>query len=396
MSIERKRISPFYIAWDVLDTIVGKKSAVDLPRLHCDTMDKAHDFLAQYGFDLNQPGQREEIDELLLQARTFALNELAPDPEGRQPPLQIPKEIAEEEDARQLMVMATVRSGEVQRWACTVLSVMHTITHVNNDLAGYFFQQIQEQILQRIKRFTHEEHDGTVYLGTSRFGIPLHLLEIRTRKSFTSTVLKLLHKPENTTADIFDRIGVRIVTMKKLGVIMALKFFVDRNLVAYPNIKTSRSRNTLINLEYFRQEMDKIIPLYNRGDLSAAKFRELGEMILEGEGARQVVSLKDLKNRNAFSSTAYNSIQFTARQLVRVPNPILFNFQMDQKEDVQNEANSSAPLPPNEFKFFFPFEIQILDKQSYLESRQGRASHEVYKLRQIQAIRKRLFRSLIQ
>ena len=40
--------------------------------------------------------------------------------------------------------------------------------------------------------------------------------------------------------------------------------------------------------------------------------------------------------------------------------------------------------------FFFPFEIQLMDRQSYLNTQEGLASHGEYKKRQKKAIRKRI------
>jgi uncharacterized protein (TIGR04562 family) len=41
--------------------------------------------------------------------------------------------------------------------------------------------------------------------------------------------------------------------------------------------------------------------------------------------------------------------------------------------------------------FFFPFEIQLMDRKSFLDTREGLASHDEYKKRQKQAIRERVF-----
>lgn len=47
--------------------------------------------------------------------------------------------------------------------------------------------------------------------------------------------------------------------------------------------------------------------------------------------------------------------------------------------------------PASDIRFLFPFELQILDQPSYELSRSGLASHQVYKERQRQRVKERLF-----
>ncbi len=48
-----------------------------------------------------------------------------------------------------------------------------------------------------------------------------------------------------------------------------------------------------------------------------------------------------------------------------------------------------------EINFFFPYEVQILDRESYERSRSGRASHATYKERQRQAVKERIWGDLL-
>jgi hypothetical protein len=48
-----------------------------------------------------------------------------------------------------------------------------------------------------------------------------------------------------------------------------------------------------------------------------------------------------------------------------------------------------------EVRFFFPYEVQIMDADAYERSRSGLASHEVYKARQRHAVKRRLWGSRI-
>ncbi len=46
--------------------------------------------------------------------------------------------------------------------------------------------------------------------------------------------------------------------------------------------------------------------------------------------------------------------------------------------------------------FFYPFEVQITDLESYQKNTEGEASHDIYKKQQLQTAIQRLFRPIIQ
>ena len=90
-------------------------------------------------------------------------------------------------------------------------------------------------------------------------------------------------------------------------------------------------------------------------------------------------------------------------QQIRVPNPYLGGVG-NMLNAVDRRAPPGAKLMAralhkagmhSEVKFFFPYEIQVLDKASFVESRSGRASHAVYKARQRFSVKKRLFGNAI-
>lgn len=86
------------------------------------------------------------------------------------------------------------------------------------------------------------------------------------------------------------------------------------------------------------------------------------------------ITRKIIKESNPHSSTQYTSIQLTARQMIVIQDPFNFNIS---------------------YRFFFPFEIQILDWESYMESRTGRASHNEYKKSQTTAVRNRVLGNVL-
>ncbi|MFT7621759.1 MAG: hypothetical protein ACI9WU_000924, partial [Myxococcota bacterium] len=75
---------------------------------------------------------------------------------------------------------------------------------------------------------------------------------------------------------------------------------------------------------------------------------------------------------NPHSASEYHSIQVTCRRLVRIPS-----------------------LNAGELRFFFPYEIQIMDAPSWEQTRSGRASHSDYKGRQRATVKRRVLRELL-
>ena len=224
----------------------------------------------------------------------------------------------------------------------------------------------------------HTDPAGDVYLGNDESGIRLYMLDIKTQKSYDSLLLKLLHKSENVGADIFDRIGFRFVTFSKFEALQALKFL-RKSVIAFPNIKSSRTRNTLIDIDRYHQALDKLVEQHKQGQLSAEDLHQLAVNLAESKEFYPHIDKNELRERNVYSSTEYTSLQMTCRQLVRVMGPPI------------SGGGPAARQGLVEYRFFFPYEIQVLDKASYIESRRGRASHAEYKRSQLRAARQRIF-----
>ncbi|MEO0336794.1 MAG: hypothetical protein AAF202_10385 [Pseudomonadota bacterium] len=72
---------------------------------------------------------------------------------------------------------------------------------------------------------------------------------------------------------------------------------------------------------------------------------------------------------NQFSSQDYRFIKFITRKLIRIP--------------AGNEESSP-------FSFFYPYEVQIVDYETYLQNLSGGASHAEYKKRQKRKARMRV------
>lgn len=361
--------------YELFNVVFSQESFLDIGRLNLHTREDALDYIKNYGYDLNDPVVKQKVTSTLAEAKKFISSYLLEDPEGKDPRLAIPPEILYNEDVIDFMIMASEKARSLlQSWACAILRVAHTITHVENDLAKNFMPGIKRQIFSRFMEHLHVTRDHEYVLGNGENRIRLKMFEMKNEKSRESTIMKLLHKRENVTADIFDRIGVRIVTYNKLDVILVLKYFTYQHVISFANVKPSRTRNNLINVPRFLEGIEEL----KGHDLSSWKEDDVAEFLeryLEiPPDQKEEKTGKLIREHNIYSSTMYSSVQLTSRQLIRIKDP--FN-------------------PTIEYKFFFPFELQILDEDSYIESRGGRASHEEYKKSQTTAVRKRVLKNVI-
>ncbi len=375
---EMYNFEDLYADEETLNIVLGGLNAVDLPKLNTTDQESARNLLVNYGFDPEISDQHRALEKLRFDAVHFIEKRLLQDPDNPSERMEIPEYIRFERDVTRLMVMASTNENGHGRWACAILRIMHTLTHISNDLSTNFFPSIQKIILDRVLDFVHTDPAGDVYLGTDENGIRLYMLDIKTQKSFDSLLLKLLHKSDNVGADIFDRIGFRFVTFSKFEALQALKYL-RKHIFAFPNIKTSRTRNTLIDIPRYHQALNKLLEQHKQGLMSAEDVRQLAINLAESNEFHPQIDKAELRERNVYSSTEYTSLQMTCRQLIRVQGPPISSFSPDVKDGLV------------EYRFFFPYELQILDKSSYIESRRGRASHAEYKRSQLRAARKRIF-----
>jgi len=400
--MNRSFFKPYDFRWDVLDIIIGGKSSIDSQHgLQIHTLDEAERFLMSYGLDLTNPIESAEtlghFHEALNFIRRYFL--FPENQDGLK--IEIPRKILELTNVRELFLMASLSfpsqsndsSGVfLGNWACALLKVMHTIAHVDQDLRSVYFVDIQKQILDRFYREIHRDETGRLYLGENDdpTRVELHSFETKPKKSRDSTLLKLLHKSENVAEDIFDRVGIRFVTLTPLGALRVIKYLKDHMIVMPPNIKPSRSRNTLIDLEAFRMKLGQLTLRLERNELTDQQYHD--------EVKLAATSLHH-DHANPHSSEFYRSIQFTARQLIKLRNP-LFDDMKELKGIFKAQGLPEAAAKviervdmkylQKEIRFFYPYEVQVVDVASHEENEKGRSAHSEYKKAQLHTAMKRV------
>ena len=341
--------------------MIGGESAIDVPTLHLHSNKAAEAFINCYGYDWSSSADRQSIERIRQESLALIREELLLEAEES----EIPDELSAERDLRRILIWASRDSRQPrQSWACALLRVIHTLAHTPTYFNDKFGDQIREQVLSRFSPFLHKSDDG-LHLGQGEEAIPLVTFEVKHRKPLRSLTMKLLQKPENVATDVFDRLGVRFVTRDRFDALRVADYLSLQSIVMFANIKPSRSRNTLVDIDRLQAELASL-PAVDQRDAEAVQraTRRLAEQLPPPEQPEQP--------ENQFSSREYQSIQFTCRQRIRI--------RRDEEE----------------IDFFFPFEVQILTRQSFENSRTGRASHEEYKRRQRLAVRRRVLKGLFE
>lgn len=343
-----------------LRTLIAGRSALDNPRLNLVSRDDAAAFLAAYGFDVVDPEQRKELQAIRRRALSFLETELLP------PGLQMPEEVHRMHDVRTLLVWASHTDGSPrQRWTCALLRVMHTCAHAQSFTDTAFGEQVRSAVEARLRPHLFER-DGSITLGEGEQAVPLEKVEFRESKSFSSVMIKLLQAAENVATEIYDRQGLRFVTHGRLDAFLVVHYLRVHHIVMLANVMPSRCRNTLLDPDWYDAQMDRIGP-------AAASLTRAELVSWLGPLADSHTSHARSAEHNRFSDDTYRSIQFTCREMLRLP--------------------PAGGLPGG--RFFFPYEVQILDARSEEAARSGAASHAAYRTRQRDAARRRVLGPLL-
>ena len=104
--------------------------------------------------------------------------------------------------------------------------------HVDKDLRSNYFSVIQTQIFDQFYRYVSRDENKELSF-TSKDGKEKILLvdfETKSKKSRDSVIIKLLHKAEHVAEELFDRVGVRIITQNKLDSLRVMKFLIQNNV----------------------------------------------------------------------------------------------------------------------------------------------------------------------
>ena len=382
-------------SWETLRSFLDGVSPIDLDRLALQSRDEAYQFLVRYGYDLAVPSEHHDAWMVFREALEYLERFLCPAPTPQDYGVSVPEELHQIGDLTEVLLLAS-HNSPLQPWACALLRVMHTISHATHAVRSPFYKEIQRQILERYRQHVHQDSKGKLHLGTGLLAVPLDDIQLREEKNRDSLILKLLHKPDNVAQGVYDRIGVKLVTPTKVDALLALKYIRRKHLAIFANVMPGRSRNTLIDLERFREVYESISKPGSKGSFKS-NWNAL-------QHTSDGYDSNENNHPNPHSSRAFRSIQFTCRQLIRVPNPqysALAELRSQLSEKLPGEevnlllARLEADHPEPVLRFFFPYEVQILDQENHLRTQTGDSSHANYRLRQLRTARRRVLGGLL-
>ncbi len=348
----------------VLRAMIGGASVLNLPSLRIFTREQAKDFVGAYGYNLDDEADSARLWSSHRRAVTYIETQLLS--AGEKVPEEIGEPVLLKDLANLLLWASDFDNAGRQRWACVVLRVMHVISHLSNDLFTSFSDEIQEQILRPYQSHIVTDELGRVTLGRADADerIPLEKFDIKPFKTSNSSITKLLAKPEEVAFGLMDKMGVRFVTRNIFDCFRVLRWLVKHNVVSYPHLIPDESNNTLYPLDLFVETVRDLRE--GGGETPERVERELRKRLSErgGQGLYR-------EKLNAFTSRDYRFIKFIVRKLIRT-------------------GSDGAQRP---FMFYYPYEVQIMDRETYAKNSEGPCSHVEYKARQKQKARERVFSS---
>lgn len=395
--------------WEIFDVVIGGRSAIDTKNFlgPMSSIEEVNEFLKGYGLDPSNSVAKSELFGNFQEALQFIRRYFLKEGNSDGLDLKVPNSLMMITDISQLFLMATdgnVIKKEDKLWAEAVLKVMHTIMHADKDLRSNYFNIVQTQIFDRFYKYIFRNEEDKLFIG-DRDGetkIPLIDFETKSKKARDSVIIKLLHKAENVAEELFDRIGVRFVTFTRFDTLRLLRFLLEKNIVTPHNNKPSRAINTLIDMNAFKEKHQALLKMALRNNLSEDRFFSA----LERAAAECTIKEPRIQHENKHSAKSYQSIQFTCRQLVDYKNPFMQEF--NELRRFAKEASSkdselarrilNMDITPiaRDIRFFYPYEIQIVDQEAFRENSLGEASHQEYKRQQVKSAMNRIFKMLIE
>ena len=405
MTLERnkKTLEAWTFSWPIMHVLIGGRSSIDLPEIQIASREEATAFIRSYGYDPDKTYDACLMHATICESIGFIEHWLMPKEwkKGIQPP----SEVLLCSDPRDLLVWACDRRPEVSQrriWSCAVLRVMHTIAHIEGAFRYSDIDIARDEILSRFQAIVAYDERGDTWIQHGDHRLQVHKLDWKTQKSRESVLLKLLHKRANVAETIYDMLGLRIVTETQSDAMQVVKILYRSHVVSFPNAIPSRSRNSLLDVDTFRERLDQL-----RGELMTGKITE--EQFSSKLDSLEVPPPVESKE-NLHSGNEYRAIQMTCRQLIRTPRPLTvlrksLQAEMDAAatssesqrniEELVAVLRNIAKLSGDDEFSFFPYEIQVMDKKSWEINTVGKASHSRYKKSQLKAARRRVLNEIL-
>lgn len=399
---KKQQLDKWALSWPIMHVLIGGRSSIDLPEIHISSREEAGMFLKSYGYDPQKTRDARLIHATIVEALSVVERHLMPK-EWRQGVVP-PPEVLNCSDAQDLLLWACDRAPEHNQrrmWSCALLRIMHTIAHIEGAFRYSDIDSARDEIMARFQSVVTYEGDSC-WFHHGEHRVPLVKMEWKTQKSRESVLLKLLHKRANVAETIYDMIGLRIVAKRQSDALQIVKMLYRSHVISFPNAIPSRSRNSLVDPDIFRVQLDQM-----RGELMTGTMTP--ELFMQRIEALHIPPPASDKE-NQHSGQDYAAIQLTCRQLIRTPRPLttLRKSLMTAAEELREQGPLSvylqemsqvlkniARISGDEEFAFFPFEIQVMDEKAWEINSTGKASHGKYKRSQVRAARRRVLNEIL-
>ncbi len=324
-------------------------SVVDWYRLGFSTVQEVRDFLTVNGFLCSEEGDVDRVRDLLRMAADYLKRELDI---AVQPELWSPDEIEHP------FLVASDMRNRLQRDACILLKVVHTINHFQARELRMALSLPEVEVFSMVEE--HVERSMNILIGD---GYPIALFT-SSRKSKESTVTKLLSKRRATATQILDRLRFRVVvdTLDNLPIVLAA---MTQRLVPYNYVVPEETTNDVLDFKAYVTGLKHLQP-----SLGQLQF-ELG---LESHDPLR-------RDFNECSVDEFRMLNFVIDWPLRIPHTLA--------------RAQNAHLRHLGHLIFLNVEFQVFDSATWEANEKNQASsHDAYKERQRNRVRVRLFEGL--
>jgi uncharacterized protein (TIGR04552 family) len=319
-------------------------SVVDWHRLDFRDHNEVDRFLRVNEFDPTSQSDRQRLEFLRAESVEYLQRSFG---------MRIPDDIAGEIPVRDLFLLAS-RRGKRQLYSCVVLKVMHIIHH----LAGRellfkapisddeIFHIVEKKVVGMVEEIRGAGHP-IVEFGWSR-------------KPRDSLITKLLAKRSTLASNVYDKLRFRLIVRERADLLPLLVELTHR-LIPFNYVVPGESVNDILDFRRIAEESPILEEV-------AAQLQEDPE------------PSGGLGSQNEFSGPGYRVINFVADMPVRLDG---FLCTVDDPSTVEQGAI-----------VFVLTEFQLLDARQAQENETGENSHERYKERQHDVVKRRLLRGM--
>lgn len=323
-------------------------SMMDLSTLGLTDDSKIRRFLNRHGIDLDKPVDLAYTLKVLKEAVDFYDQEIARAGEGyhRNGPGIHPKlrHYTEGNDVYHLFRSAAGHGiRHLTPQACALLRIAMVIDYIEKDPYIAATNQVKDRLKQTLLQHVRKAGNTILYHSGDPREKPIPLVSAAMRfKDRNRIIMKLLHKPSNSTFEVLDHIGARFVTESASDTLRLIyQMFFDSNSAVLPfmNIRIGKTKQSLVDPKLL---MDAL-----KDSKKAQKlFDELSEVTINHKDV-QTESLTGTDNEH--SSEKYRAIHITF----------------------------DLPMVVNGNPLFIPVELQFVDKTAHRDN-DAFASHPDY------------------